>query len=154
MSLKSPLILSLVCLLVNHVPLEPYRGSQLLVPPHGRSKMEVLQTALRLRLALCMATSKASCCAARMAVCTSSGRAVRSRDLSASNMISVYQIRPIVAPYYKAQSHSVAPGLRGRRAVTRRQSNPSNRASNCAFDSRITPSLILGHANLPSSSRL
>ena len=66
-----------------------------------------------------MATSKASCCAARMAVCTSSGRAVRSRDLSASNMISVYQIRPIVASYYKAQSHSVAPGLRGRRAVTR-----------------------------------
>ena len=41
-----------------------------------------------------------------------------------------------------------------RHAIVRRQSRPSNKASNCAFDSRMIPSCILGHAKLPLSNRL
>jgi hypothetical protein len=65
-----------------------------------------------------------------------------------------YQIGPMFARRHEAQSHSVAPGLRVRRAMTLRQSRPSNKASNWAFDNRITPSCILGQANVPCSSRL
>ena len=52
-------------------------------------------------------------------------------------------------------SYSVAVGRRTRRGpCTRCHSSPSNSASNCARDSRMTPSRIAGQANLPCSSLL
>ena len=52
-------------------------------------------------------------------------------------------------------SHAVAVGRRTRRGPwTRCHASPSNRASNCARDSRTTPSRIAGQANLPAASRL
>jgi hypothetical protein len=40
-----------------------------------------------------------------------------------------------------------------RGAYTRRQSSPSNSATSCAADNRITPSLIAGHHRIPSLHR-
>ena len=52
------------------------------------------------------------------------------------------------------RSYSTAIGARTSTARTRRQSNPENRASNCAWHRFITPSLIAGQVNVCSSSRL
>jgi hypothetical protein len=50
--------------------------------------------------------------------------------------------------------YAAVSGGRTRRGVTRRQSSPSNKASNCPRVSRITPSFTAGQAKHPSSSRL
>lgn len=46
-------------------------------------------------------------------------------------------------------SHPAAVGANTRCATTRRQSSPSNRASNCARDSRIVPSCTFGQTQAP-----
>ena len=53
-----------------------------------------------------------------------------------------------------AAYHSAASGRRTGRAGTRRQSSPSNKASNWPRVSRTVPSSIPGHAKRPSSRRL
>src|SRR5699024_5852912 len=50
--------------------------------------------------------------------------------------------------------HSAAAGRGTRRAIIRRQSSPSNSASNWARDSRITPSCTADQVKLPCSRRL
>ena len=57
-------------------------------------------------------------------------------------------------PIFRVPMHSVAPDLRVQSAKVRRQSKPTNKASNCPFVKRINPSLTFGQASLPFYSRL
>ena len=53
----------------------------------------------------------------------------------------------------RTELHDVASGAGMSRACRRDQSSPSTSAASCEADSRITPSLIGGQRNAPSSSR-
>jgi hypothetical protein len=62
-----------------------------------------------------------------------------------------YRQRPPLLNHRVSQTDAGGRAIRG--ACTRRQSNPSNNAANCAPDNRITLSLIAGHLNRAPSSR-
>ena len=74
--------------------------------------------------------------------------APRRPEAIAAAPINAEPLRP------RAQDHSAASGRATVRARTRRQSRPSNKASNWALLSRITPSSIRGQAKRPCSKRL
>jgi len=62
--------------------------------------------------------------------------------------------RARIHPSHSAASQPASCGERRRSGRTSRQSRPSNKAANCAAESRLTPSRSRGQTNLPPSSRL
>ena len=77
------------------------------------------------------------------------GSGGHARRLPESGVRTTEKVKESDAWHYAAVS-----GARTRRGVIRRQSSPSNSASYCARDRRMTPSFTAGQANRPSSSRL
>ena len=102
------------------------------------------------------AASSAADCAAK-AFITSGGRSgnrLRSKGCDMRIHSRSRQERPIKQRPNRCLSYPAAVGGATRCAMTRRQSKPSNKASNCARDNRIVPSCTLGQAKLPCSRTL
>ena len=111
----------------------------------------------RLLISLRLAASSLRSLCSRSSVATElrwpSGMAAKSISGSA-DMPRIYPETTGNARFFDRPSHSAAAGRRASSGVTRRQSNPANRASNCTRLSTITPPRMAGQVKLVSSSRL